>query len=132
MNDPTLEEMKPLLRPLFAGLMMLGELITDGVPGEACDALITAAAQAGRSPEAQMAFNAVQCADALLFELELPPSTSPTRYQSREEEFFPRFEALVRAIKETAEPIKAPGRTDGEINRVAALLMDDYDDYIPF
>ncbi len=53
-------------RALFAAILMHAELVTCGVPGEACDALIAASLESGREVEDQMAINAVQCADALL------------------------------------------------------------------
>ena len=54
------------LRDQFAGMAMLGHLITDTVPGPACDALIEAAQKAGRDPVAHLAFNAYEVADAML------------------------------------------------------------------
>jgi len=59
-------------RALMAAILMHGELVTDGVPGEACDALIEAADEAGREVEEQMAVNAVTMADALLRALAEP------------------------------------------------------------
>ncbi len=56
------------LRDAFAGLAMLGEIITstsDATP-ESSQALATAAKRAGRSPEEHVAFNAYQWADAML------------------------------------------------------------------
>ena len=54
------------LRDQFAAMAMLGHLITDTVPGPACDALIEAAQRAGRDPVAHLAFNAYEVADAML------------------------------------------------------------------
>lgn len=54
------------LRDYFAAKAMHAELVTNGVPGEACEALIEAAEKANRSPEDQMAFNAYEMADAML------------------------------------------------------------------
>lgn len=54
------------LRDHFAGLAMQAHLITDTVPGEACDALLEAAERAGREPLDHLAFNAYEAADAML------------------------------------------------------------------
>lgn len=59
-------------RALFAAILMHAELVTDGVPGAACDALVEASIRDGREVEDQMAFNAVVCADALLRALAEP------------------------------------------------------------
>ncbi len=53
-------------RELFALVAMHAELMTCGVPGEACDDLIEAANNARKAPEDQMALNACLAADALL------------------------------------------------------------------
>lgn len=53
-------------RELFAAILMHAELVTCGVPGEAADALIEAAATAGQEPVDRMASNAAESADALL------------------------------------------------------------------
>lgn len=54
------------LRDRFAAKAMHAELMTCGVPGKACDALVKAAVAAGREPEEQIAFNAYKMADAML------------------------------------------------------------------
>jgi hypothetical protein len=54
------------LRDYFAARAMHALLITDTVPGPACDALLEAAAKAGREPLDHLALNAYQCADAML------------------------------------------------------------------
>ena len=54
------------LRDYFAAKAMHAHLITDTVPGEACDALVEAAVRAGRDPIYQIAVNAYDCADAML------------------------------------------------------------------
>lgn len=54
------------LRDYFAAKAMHAHLITDTVPGEACDALIDAAMKAGRDPIDQIALNAYEVADAML------------------------------------------------------------------
>ena len=54
------------LRDLFALAAMHAHLITDAVPGEACDALLEAAAHAGREPLDHLCFNAYEVADAML------------------------------------------------------------------
>jgi hypothetical protein len=54
------------LRDYFAGKAMHAELTTSGVPGEACNALVAAAATAGRDVADQLALNAYEIADAML------------------------------------------------------------------
>ncbi len=54
------------LRDHFAGLAMLAHLITDTVPGPACDALVEAAEKAGRDPVLHLAMNAYEVADAMI------------------------------------------------------------------
>lgn len=54
------------MRDYFAAKAMHAELITCGIPSEACDALIAAANEAGRTPEQQVAWNAYRMADAML------------------------------------------------------------------
>jgi hypothetical protein len=54
------------LRDYFAAKAMHAHLITDTVPGEACDALIDAAMKAGSDPIDQIALNAYEVADAML------------------------------------------------------------------
>jgi len=54
------------LRDYFAAEAMHAELMTCGVPGEACEAMLDAADKAGRSPELHMAMNAYEMADAML------------------------------------------------------------------
>lgn len=54
------------LRDYFAAKAMHAHLITDTVPGEACDALVDAAALAGRDPLDHLCINAYEVADAML------------------------------------------------------------------
>lgn len=54
------------LRDYFAAKAMHAHLITDTVPGEACDALLEAAARAGQDPIYRIALNAYEVADAML------------------------------------------------------------------
>jgi hypothetical protein len=61
------------LRDKFAAKAMHAELMTCGVPGKACNALIAAAANAGRKVEEQIAFNAYEMADAMLRAREAQP-----------------------------------------------------------
>jgi len=62
-----LQAIEPLpLRDRFAGLAMHAHLITDTVPGEACNALLEAAQLAGRHPLDHLALNAYEAADAML------------------------------------------------------------------
>lgn len=56
------------VRDVFALAAMHAHLITDTVPGEACDALLAAAADAGQGPVERIAFNAYECADCMLKE----------------------------------------------------------------
>ena len=52
-------------RDLFAMAALIGEMITSTVPGPACDAMLEAAASAGRDPLAHIAANAFIVADAM-------------------------------------------------------------------
>jgi len=54
------------LRDYFAAEAMHAHLMTDGVPGPACDALVEAANRAGRDPIDHLAVNAYEVADAML------------------------------------------------------------------
>jgi len=54
------------LRDYFAAKFAHAELMTCGVPGAACDALIEAIGQTGESPENHMARCAYDLADAML------------------------------------------------------------------
>ena len=54
------------LRLYFAAKAMHSELMTAGVPGDACNALVHEAERNGREVEAQIACNAYQLADAML------------------------------------------------------------------
>lgn len=67
-SDSTVQEsyLGMTLRDYFAAKAMHAELMTCGVPGEACESLIRAAGKAARDPIAQMAFNAYEMADAML------------------------------------------------------------------
>lgn len=56
------------LRDVFAMAAMHAHLITDTVPGEACEALLVAAANAGQDPVERIAFNAYEVADWMLKE----------------------------------------------------------------
>lgn len=56
------------LRDYFAAKAMHAEVMTCGVPGEACQALVRAAKAANRTPEQHIAWNAYQMADAMLAE----------------------------------------------------------------
>jgi len=127
MDETTLEEMKPLLRPLFAGLRMLGELITDGVPGEACDALVDASIKSGRTVEDQMAFNAVELSDALLRALDEPPPHKPRLTTDEEDQLaaFPSFLATLMTIRD--DP-----KSDEFAKRAAAGAIEEYDNPMPF
>lgn len=61
------------LRQYYAGLLMQGDLLTCGVPGEACEALVRAAADKGMDPIDLMAQNAMDGADALIRASACPP-----------------------------------------------------------
>ena len=54
------------LRDYFAAKAMQAMATTDMVPGEACDALAEAAADAGQDPVYRLALNAYEVADAML------------------------------------------------------------------
>lgn len=54
------------LRDYFAAKAMHDELMTCGVPGDACAALVTAMKKSHRTPEEQIAWNAYEMADAML------------------------------------------------------------------
>jgi len=54
------------LRDYFAAKFAQAELMTCGVPGEACEALAEAIAQTGETPEQHMARVAYEMADAML------------------------------------------------------------------
>lgn len=64
-------------RELFAAILMHGELVTCGVPGEAADALVQASQDAGDDVIDHMAGNAVESADALLHALAEPKQPEP-------------------------------------------------------
>jgi hypothetical protein len=64
-------------RELFAVILMHGELVTCGVPGEAADALVEASHAAGDEVVDHMAGNAVENADALLRALCAPKQPVP-------------------------------------------------------
>lgn len=65
------------LRDQFAALAMQAHLITDTVPGEACEALLAAADKAGRDPVAHLCFNAYEVADQMLVARNAP-AAAPT------------------------------------------------------
>ena len=54
------------LRDYFAAKAMHAHLITDTVPGPACDALVDAAFKAGRDPIHHLALNSYEVADFML------------------------------------------------------------------
>jgi hypothetical protein len=126
----TIEEMKPLLRPLFAALMMLGEVIAcvEGPPAS----LVEAGIDAGREPRDQMAHYAVEYADALLRALDEPepplPTAAPIHFTSLEAEMFPRFNALLEQIAKTSDIAELD-----KLRRAATQLLNEYEDeQIPF
>lgn len=120
------------LRQHFAGLLMQAELTTCGVPGAACEALVEAAVAADREVEDQMAFNAVQCADALLRALAEPAPEPPpaiTWEQRFQLDSFPAFEKQLRAIKALARGSALPDDLLADITKA----LEDFDDpLIPF
>jgi hypothetical protein len=67
------------LRDHFAGQAMQAHLITDTVPGEACDALIAAANKAGQDPVARLCFNAYEVADHMLVARNAPATAPAAR-----------------------------------------------------
>lgn len=54
------------LRDYFAAKAMQAQVTTDMVPGEACDALLDAAAAAGQDPVYRLAIASYEIADAML------------------------------------------------------------------
>jgi len=54
------------LRDHFAGLAMQSQLVTDAVPGEACDALVAKAEMDGQDPVLRLAYASYEVADAML------------------------------------------------------------------
>jgi len=54
------------LRDWFAGLAMQSQVMTDMVPGAACDALVNAAIDAEECPAFRLAKNSYSIADAML------------------------------------------------------------------
>lgn len=76
---PTMLHTGISLRDHFAGLAMQAHLITDTVPGEACDALIAAAAAAGQDPIDRISINAYECADSMLRARARPAPADPLR-----------------------------------------------------
>lgn len=61
------------LRDYFAAKALQSAIITDTVPGAACDAMIAEAVRNGREPEDQMAMSAYAFADAMLRAREAKP-----------------------------------------------------------
>jgi len=116
------------LRQYFAGKLMHAELMTCGVPGEACDALVQAAADKGMDPIDLMAQNSMDGADALIRASANPPQRvvvpfDPSTLTTGELDAMERmtwwthFSDLPADIKEratkSAEYLKAVGEDDG-------------------
>ncbi len=116
------------LRQYYAGQLMQSELMTCGVPGEACAALAQRAADMRMDPMDVMAANAMEGADALIRASAIPPQRieqpfDPAVLTSGECEAMERLtwwngfgdlpaEIQARATK-TAEYLKAVGEDDG-------------------
>jgi hypothetical protein len=115
-------------RALMATILMHSELTTCGVPGEACEALIRAAADSGREPEYQMAHNAVQCADALLAALSAP-KPDPLTYLDRS--YMKQGPMLVQALRDIAKG-EAMGDATEKLRAEVSRLLHIFDDDIPF
>jgi len=116
------------LREYYAGQLMHGELTTCGVPGEACEALVRAAADKGMDPIDLMAQNAMDGADALIRASAWPPQRvavpfDPSTLTTGELDAMERmtwwthFGDLPTEIKDratkAAEYLKAVGEDDG-------------------
>lgn len=54
------------LRDFFAAKAMQSQVITDMIPGDACDALVRAAECSGQDPLFRLALNSYEIADAML------------------------------------------------------------------
>lgn len=68
------------LRDQFAALAMQAHLVTDTVPGPACEALLEAAERANRDPVTHLCFNAYEVADQMLVARNAPaiaPACTP-------------------------------------------------------
>lgn len=61
------------MRDYFAAKAMHAELMTAGVPGDACNALVHEAERNGCDIEEQVAWNAYRMADAMLAAREVQP-----------------------------------------------------------
>lgn len=113
-------------RALFAAILMHAELVTNGVPGEACEALIRESVATGREVEDQMALNAVQCADALLRALTEPAPPAISYSQQCAINEHPKLISLLRKVSET-EAFKSMPTTVQE-----QVLNTVHEDEIPF
>lgn len=93
-------------RDMFAAILMHGELVTCGVPGEAADALVEASRHAGTDVIEHMASNAVGGADALLRALAAEPVPQYRDLYPAEQA---RIDDAVRLAAAVEELAQAPG-----------------------
>lgn len=112
-------------RELFAAILMHGELVTCGVPGEAADALVEASRAAGDDVIDHMASNAVEGADALLRALAAP---QPVQYRELYASEQAKVDAAVR-LAQTVEDLKRelaalPVGVREVLERAAADVLD--------
>jgi hypothetical protein len=111
-------------RAVFSALLMHAELLSCGGPGEACDALVAAAAASGREVEDQMATNAVQCADALLRALQVEPEPRYRDLSAAEEDEL-RIGRAARAALESAKADPAFALLTPEVQeRVRGVVLE--------
>lgn len=117
-------------RALFAAILMHAELATSGLPGEACEALINAAEESGREVEDQMAFNAVQCADALIRALAEPQQPRLTYAEQLQ---LVEHEKMLAILKDISESGSIRYLTHAQRDQIVHVLPRPVDeDEIPF
>ena len=119
------------LRQYYAGQLMQGELLTCGVPGEACDALVAKAAELRMDPVDVMAVNAMEGADALIRASAIPP-------QRVEQPFDPAHltndeRAAMNRLKDWIYFDDLPVDIRDRVGKTALFLeREDSNDSIPF
>ena len=122
-------------RALMATILMHSELTTCGVPGEACEALVRAAADSGREVEDQMAHNAVQCADALLRALAEPKDPPAPMYRELYADEKARLDAadrLAAIVQQITKRPDFPALPDDLRERLDDAVEDINEPPIPF
>lgn len=119
-------------RELIAAILMHGELVTCGVPGQAADALVQASEQAGDDLVDHMAGNAVEAAEALLRRLEEPrPQEYRPLYTGEQMQLDAalRLANLVNAVADRPEYMALP---EEQREAIKAAISDVLDPEIPF